>query len=49
MIYAALGEGDQAFAYIDKEYATGGWYLNFLKVDPDLDPLRADPRFKEML
>ncbi|MFQ5605818.1 MAG: FlgO family outer membrane protein [bacterium] len=49
VIYIGLEEKEQAFAYLEKEYATGGWYLNFLKVDPDLDPLRPDPRFKEML
>jgi tetratricopeptide (TPR) repeat protein len=49
IIYAALGEKDQAFAYLDKEYATGSWFLLFIKVDPDLDPLRDDARFKDLL
>ncbi|HEY2973051.1 MAG TPA: tetratricopeptide repeat protein [Pyrinomonadaceae bacterium] len=49
VIYAALGEKDQAFQFLDKEYAEGFWYLNFLKVDPELDSLRSDPRFSELL
>ena len=49
VIYAALGAKDTAFAYLDNEYARGSWWLNFAKVDPDLDPLRSDPRFAELL
>jgi TolB-like protein/Tfp pilus assembly protein PilF len=49
VIYAALGKKDQAFHFLDKEYAEGFWYLNFLKVDPELDSLRSDPRFSELL
>jgi hypothetical protein len=44
-IYAGLGDKDQAFAYLDKEYAEGAYYLDYLKVDPELDNLRSDPRF----
>lgn len=49
VIYTALGDKQQAFEYLDKEYATGGWFLNFLKVEPYFDSLRGDPRFKELL
>lgn len=49
VIYTALGNKQQAFEYLDKEYATGGWFLNFLKVEPYFEPLRDDPRFKALL
>ena len=49
VIYAALGDKDTAFAYLDNEYARGSWWLNFAKVDPDLEPLRSDARFNELL
>ena len=49
VIYAALGDKDKAFEYLDSEYARGSWWLNFAKIDPDLEPLRSDPRFDELL
>jgi serine/threonine protein kinase/Flp pilus assembly protein TadD len=49
VIYAALGDKDTAFAHLDNEYARGSWWLDFAKVDPDLEPLRSDPRFNELL
>ncbi len=49
VIYTALGDKQQAFGYLNKEYATGGWFLNFLKVEPYFDSLRDDPRFKDLL
>jgi serine/threonine-protein kinase len=49
IIFAALGEKDQAFEELENEYRNGGWYMNFLKIDPDLDNLRSDPRFSELV
>ena len=48
-IYAGLGDKDQAIAYLEKEYEEGAYYMNLLKVDPELDSLRADPRFQDLL
>ncbi|MEK6325194.1 MAG: protein kinase [Acidobacteriota bacterium] len=48
-IYAALGDRDKAFAELEKAFAERDWELHRLKVDPLMDPLRDDPRFKEML
>jgi TolB-like protein/Tfp pilus assembly protein PilF len=47
--YARLGERDKAiyFLYQSYEHREGG--AQRLKVDPRLDPLRDDPRFKELL
>jgi TolB-like protein/Flp pilus assembly protein TadD len=48
-IYAALGDKDNAFAELEKAFAERDWSLHRLKVDPFMDPIRNDPRFKEML
>jgi TolB-like protein/DNA-binding winged helix-turn-helix (wHTH) protein len=48
-IYTALGDFDQAFAWLEKAYAARSMALIELKVDPRLDPLRSDPRFQDVL
>jgi TolB-like protein/DNA-binding winged helix-turn-helix (wHTH) protein/tetratricopeptide (TPR) repeat protein len=48
-IYAALGERDLAFQWLETAYAEREENLVWLKVDPHLDPLRADPRFADLL
>ncbi len=48
-IYAGLGDKDQAFAWLEKAYADRSWYLTSLKVDPKLDSLRSDSRFKDLV
>jgi len=49
-IYTALGDFDQAFAWLEKAY--GARYhglVNDLKVGPLFDPLHSDPRFQDLL
>ena len=46
---AELGEKDKAFAVLNKIYEERGGELVFLKIDPRLDNLRADPRFADLL
>ncbi len=48
-VYAALGDKDQAFAQLEQAYAQRSFFLDFLKVDPELDSLRSDPRFQDLL
>ena len=48
-VYAALGDKDQAFAQLDQAYAQRSFFMDFLKVDPELDSLHSDPRFQDLL
>jgi TolB-like protein/Tfp pilus assembly protein PilF len=48
-IYAILGEKDKAFAELQKSFEEKDCYLGRVRVDPFFDPLREDPRFKELL
>jgi len=48
-LYAILGEKDEAFKWLQRGYQDHAWWMTLLKVDPPLDPLRSDPRFKELL
>ena len=49
VIYAALGDRDRAFDYLEKADQAREPYLMWAKVDPGLDPLRSDPRFSMLL
>ena len=49
VLYANLGENDHAFEYLHKAYEQGSFYMSVVKIDPELDPLRSDPRFAELL
>jgi tetratricopeptide (TPR) repeat protein len=48
-VYVALGDKDRAIQFIAKDYALHSSRMNWLKVDPSLDPLRQDPRFKQLM
>jgi len=48
-IYAALGDKDQAFAELERSFAERDCYLSRIAMDPFVDPLRDDPRFKSLL
>ena len=47
--YASLGNKDHAFAWLEKAYARRNWCIMYLKDDPVWEPLRSDPRFKNLL
>ena len=49
VLHAALGEQDQAFASLEKAYAAHDLQMKYLGVDPALDSLRSDPRFKDLM
>jgi DNA-binding winged helix-turn-helix (wHTH) protein/TolB-like protein/Flp pilus assembly protein TadD len=48
-IYAALGERETAFQFLEKAFRDRDSLLVYLKVEPMFDPLRADPRFTLVL
>ena len=49
MVYAALGQREEAFAWLDKAYSERDRYMPWLKADCAFDSLRADPRFAQLL
>ncbi len=48
-LYIALGEQQESIAYLDRAMKSGFADLKWLRTDPDLDPLRDLPEFKELL
>lgn len=48
IIYASLGEKDQAFKWLENAFQERSGGVVWLKVEPKLDPLRSDPRFKSL-
>ena len=49
IVYAGLGEKDQAFAWLDRAFSERSGYLTWLTTDPQLDVLRSDPRFADLV
>jgi hypothetical protein len=49
VILLRLGEKDQGFDWMQKAYDDRSAWLVYLKVDPLFDPVRADPRFADLL
>jgi len=49
VISTALGDKDTAFEYLAMSYAERDSEKLFLKFDPQLDPIRDDPRFDDWL
>jgi tetratricopeptide (TPR) repeat protein len=49
LVYARLGDADQAFHHLDAAVAARSTRILWTKVDPRWDPLRADPRFGALI
>jgi tetratricopeptide (TPR) repeat protein len=49
IIYAGLGQKDQAVLWLEKGCQERSAWMVWLKVDPRLDVLRSDPRFQGLL
>jgi len=48
-VHAALGEKEEAFGLLEKAFNERDANLTWLKVDDAFDPLRSDPRLRELL
>jgi tetratricopeptide (TPR) repeat protein len=48
-IYATLGDTDKAFAELEKSFSDRDCFLGRIAVDPAMDSLRDDRRFKDLL
>lgn len=48
-VYMRLGDFDRSFEYLERAYEVSSGMLVFLGIHPAFAPLRADPRFVELL
>jgi TolB-like protein/Flp pilus assembly protein TadD len=48
-VYAQRGDPDSAMAWLERGFVIRDPGLVYLKIDPMLDPLRGDPRFKQLM
>jgi tetratricopeptide (TPR) repeat protein len=49
VVYAGLGQKDQAFVWLEKAYDERFNRLAYLRREPVWDGLRSDPRFDDLL
>ena len=49
ILYAGLGDKNRAFAFLQKAFEEGSYWIFTLDQDPRLFPLRSDPRFDGLL
>lgn len=49
LVFAALGDKDRAFVWLEQASKDHDQWMPFLKVMPELDALRADPRFQDLV
>jgi len=49
IVYAGLGDKDQALAWLEKAYQDRSTMMGQLKVEAFFDSLRSDPRFQDLL
>jgi hypothetical protein len=48
-VYAALGEKDEAFVWLERGIGALAPFTAYLGVTPSADPLRDDPRYQAIL
>jgi serine/threonine protein kinase/TolB-like protein/Tfp pilus assembly protein PilF len=48
-VYIGLGDKDRAFAWLEKAFQERSNFMAYLRVIPEADPLRSDPRFDDLL
>jgi TolB-like protein/Tfp pilus assembly protein PilF/predicted Ser/Thr protein kinase len=47
--YVGLGDRDSAFQWFEKGYAERSQVMMFLKIEPLFDPIRSDPRYRDLV
>ena len=48
-LYAALKDTDSGMRWLEQAYTERRGYLTYLRIEPELDSFRADPRFQRLL
>ena len=48
-VYAGLGDKDQAFAWLEKDFESRSGLLAWIRWTPAFESLRSDPRFTDLL
>ena len=48
-VHIALGDTDEALRWLERAFAERSHSMAFLRVDPQLQPLRAHPRFQRLV
>lgn len=49
LIYAGLGDTNNAFEWLERSFGSRDKGMTYLRIDPCLDPLRADPRLRDLM
>jgi TolB-like protein/Tfp pilus assembly protein PilF len=49
LVYEGLGDKDRAFLWFEKAYREHGMMFSWVYPDLRLDPIRSDPRFKDLM
>jgi TolB-like protein/DNA-binding winged helix-turn-helix (wHTH) protein/tetratricopeptide (TPR) repeat protein len=49
VVHLGMGHNDQALSYLEEAYQQRDAWLITLKVSPELDPLRSNPRFQALV
>jgi len=48
-VYAGLGDKDQAFAWLEKDFQARSGLLSRVRWESPFETLRSDPRFADLL
>jgi tetratricopeptide (TPR) repeat protein len=48
-VYAALGDKDRALDNLEQAYAERSFFLDWIRLDPEVDSLRSEPRFQNIV
>jgi hypothetical protein len=48
-IHLALGDQQNAFEFLEKAFNERSFHITYLKIRPDFDSIRNDPRFGDLI